>query len=429
MAEDKHRHETLKKVGIALAATAVVGSAAIALAQCSEGQPPAAIVEKATVKEGATKVKTNLLKEPKTDGEVLEALPKGTKLEIIGQQGQWLQVKVGDAEGWVKESHVTTDLETLLEDPKAPTAPAKAPEAPMEGEEEPTSIVEFEEVAGYALEDVNLRTGADASYDLITVLPRGAQLTIVGEQDDWYRVQTEKAIGWVYKAYVSLEPVAAEEPSEEPQAETPAYSGNVYDFSTVISSVTSYYTDSTYERASNVELAAAKINGLILEPGQSYSFTSLVGPVDYASGYQMATVFSGGSRVDGIGGGICQVSSTIYYAQLKAGILATERHPHSNAVGYVPLGLDATMWEGSLDHRFVNPYDVPIKLEVTAGGGVLTVAFRASYDVNNGKIYEPYTVFVGSSGNTETWDTYLRAYENGNVVSDAYLHQSTYIMY
>lgn len=201
-------------------------------------------------------------------------------------------------------------------------------------------------------------------------------------------------------------------------------------FATTLSPVTTYYDTSDTARSSNVELGASKINGLVLQPGQRYSFERTVGPVTRQNGYQIATVFTGGGGLStDIGGGICQVSSSIYYAQLKAGITNGERHNHSRAVNYVPLGLDATMWEGSIDHTFINPYDVPIQLNVQASGGILTIEIKADGDALHGYTYEPRTELISQSGNTQTWDTYLQTYQNGIFISEKYLHRSTYVMY
>ncbi|MDU2197499.1 MAG: VanW family protein, partial [Peptostreptococcaceae bacterium] len=95
-------------------------------------------------------------------------------------------------------------------------------------------------------------------------------------------------------------------------------------------------------RGKNIEVATSKIDDLLLMPGEEFSYENMVGPVSQENGYTYAPVISNGELVQGIGGGVCQVSSTIYNAQLKAGILPTERRNHSKAVSYVPRGLDAT---------------------------------------------------------------------------------------
>ncbi|MFR7896664.1 VanW family protein [Turicibacter sanguinis] len=128
-------------------------------------------------------------------------------------------------------------------------------------------------------------------------------------------------------------------------------------------------------RAKNVELAASKVNKTLLMPNDEFSYAEKVSPVDAAHGYVDATIFLNGKAVPGIGGGICQVSSTLYNTQLEAGIIATERRNHSLSVNYVPLGQDATMADNAIDLKFINTLDYPIYINVMAEYGTLTVEF------------------------------------------------------
>lgn len=127
------------------------------------------------------------------------------------------------------------------------------------------------------------------------------------------------------------------------------------------------------DRAVNVELASERINGTILQPGESFSFSNSVMSRTTANGYVMAPSFAGGRVVSSVGGGICQVSSTLYVAMNLALIPATERYPHSLEVDYVPKGLDSAIAEGAKDLRFKNPYDYPICIGSVADNGNLTV--------------------------------------------------------
>ncbi|MCL1948910.1 MAG: SH3 domain-containing protein [Turicibacter sp.] len=358
-------------------------------------QQPSVPSKPAAKGSGTTTANLNLRKGAGTSYGVIKVLPKGTKLEILGQQSGWLQIKALGEQGWVKAEYVNQG-----------GSPQAAPSTPAPQKEK----------TGTTTENLNLRKGAGTSYGVVKVLPKGTAVTIVKQSGNWLQVKALGLEGWVSADYVS-------------QGGSPSKTAANSTYNTLLSSVTSYYTVAEAARSSNVELAANKINGLVLQPGQSYSFTKQVGPVTVGNGYQLATVFSGSDVSTGIGGGICQVSSTLYYAQLKAGIANGERHNHSRAVGYVPLGLDATMWEGSLDHTFTNPYKVPIQLVATAGGGVLTIEIRANGDALGGYTYEPRTELVSKSGNTETWDTYLQTYKNGAFVSEKYLHRSTYVMW
>jgi vancomycin resistance protein YoaR len=91
-------------------------------------------------------------------------------------------------------------------------------------------------------------------------------------------------------------------------------------------------------------------------PGDEFSYENAVGPVIQSNGYTYAPVISGGKLIQGIGGGVCQVSSTLYNTMLNSGILPTERRNHSKPVSYVPRGLDATLASGSIDYKFINTF-------------------------------------------------------------------------
>ncbi|MBQ5916425.1 MAG: VanW family protein, partial [Lachnospiraceae bacterium] len=125
----------------------------------------------------------------------------------------------------------------------------------------------------------------------------------------------------------------------------------------IIGSWTTYY-DETVPRAINVRLAAQRINGKILQPGERMSFSDSIMSRTVANGYVSAPLIKG----YGIGGGICQVSSTLYAAMCQALMPAIERHPHSKPISYLPVGLDATISEGYLDLKFANNFDKPIQL-------------------------------------------------------------------
>lgn len=112
----------------------------------------------------------------------------------------------------------------------------------------------------------------------------------------------------------------------------------------VIGTCTTEY-DATVPRAVNVELAAARINGVVVQPGKSFSFSSTILPRTSANGYVVAPIYISGTVGTGTGGGVCQVSSTLYAAMLHAGLPATERYPHSLPVIYLPAGYDARSQE------------------------------------------------------------------------------------
>ena len=127
-------------------------------------------------------------------------------------------------------------------------------------------------------------------------------------------------------------------------------------------------------RAVNIALASSRINGLVIQPGESFSFNQAILPRTAANGYVKANVIVNKKYVLGIGGGICQVSSTLYAAMLDAGLPATERHPHSLQVGYIPEGMDATISGSALDLKFTNIFAQPLQIQASADQGTLTIS-------------------------------------------------------
>ena len=126
-------------------------------------------------------------------------------------------------------------------------------------------------------------------------------------------------------------------------------------------------------RATNVALAANRINGVVLNPGDLFSFTTTILPRTPENGYVSAPVIVNKEFVPGIGGGICQVSSTLYACMLTCGVPALERHPHSLPVSYIPAGMDATISGTAVDLKFVNPYNKPLMISASPDNGSLTV--------------------------------------------------------
>lgn len=133
-------------------------------------------------------------------------------------------------------------------------------------------------------------------------------------------------------------------------------------FIDTLSSHDTYFGSSPQNRKHNVQLAALKVGGILLGPGDEFSYNRIVGPRTADRGFQMAHVYSNGTVVDDFGGGICQVSSTLYNAVLKADLEVTSRRNHMFTVGYAKPGLDATVSYGSIDFKFKNNTAWPIKI-------------------------------------------------------------------
>lgn len=131
------------------------------------------------------------------------------------------------------------------------------------------------------------------------------------------------------------------------------------------------FASSSAARANNVRLASSFINGLILNPGEEFSYNGVVGQRTTERGFRSAGAYVAGKLVDEVGGGVCQPSSTLYMAVLRADLQVTERTNHGFTVAYTPLGEDATVSYGSLDFRFKNNTDYPVKIIAESSGGVL----------------------------------------------------------
>ena len=145
-------------------------------------------------------------------------------------------------------------------------------------------------------------------------------------------------------------------------------------FNATIGSYSTSYGTSTANRCANIANAAGKINGKILLPGEVFSFNDTVGPRSVANGFYTAKEYVDGQTVDGIGGGTCQVSSTLYNAVLYSDISIVSRTNHMFPVGYCPLGQDATVADTGVDFKFVNSMDYPIKISAVTGGYRITVS-------------------------------------------------------
>ncbi len=167
----------------------------------------------------------------------------------------------------------------------------------------------------------------------------------------------------------------------------------------VLSTCTTSYKGSSKERANNVERAADNINtygdftdGLILQPGEEFSFNGMVGQRTEKNGFMKAPVYISSGSTEDYGGGICQVSTTIYCAALYADLQITERHNHIYVIHYWPTeGCDATVDWGHLDFKFKNNKEYPIKLKLTYENRKLTATITGTEDGITAKLESEVT--------------------------------------
>lgn len=139
-----------------------------------------------------------------------------------------------------------------------------------------------------------------------------------------------------------------------------------------------YFNSRNDNRFTNIKLAAQAINNTVLFPGETFSFNRVVGMRTEQRGYKRAKIIVRGEYSEGVGGGICQVSSTLYNAVDRAGLAIVERYSHSRNVPYVPPGRDATVSWGGPDFTFKNKYNQPILIRAVASEGKVVVTIMSS---------------------------------------------------
>lgn len=151
-------------------------------------------------------------------------------------------------------------------------------------------------------------------------------------------------------------------------------------FPNVLGSFSTRYDASNKNRGNNIEIAAEAIDGTVILPGENFSFNAVVGPTTASKGYLLAGAYSAGELVENYGGGICQVSSTVYNAVLYANLEIVERYNHSSVVSYVDPGLDATISYGAKDFKFKNTRNYAIKINARANNGIMEVEIKGIYE-------------------------------------------------
>jgi len=194
--------------------------------------------------------------------------------------------------------------------------------------------------------------------------------------------------------------------------------------STVNKRIATFSTKFIYgPSGTNLQVATQNIDNTVIMPGETFSTDKAIGPTTLENGFVYSKTYVGGEVVEGLGGGVCQVSSTLYNTMLNAGIIPIERANHMMPVSYLPTGLDATLADDLIDLRFINEYDYPIVINASAVDGILTIEFWSNESTDDGINYQTYRE-VHSELDV---DTYLYGYDaNGTLVYNEYLGRSVY---
>ena len=215
-----------------------------------------------------------------------------------------------------------------------------------------------------------------------------------------------------------------------------------------LSSFTTRYDPGAKDRNTNLQLACQKLNNKVILAGETFSYNKTLGERTIAAGYKNAKVYENGQVVDGIGGGICQISSTLYNAVLLANLEITERRNHQFVTSYLPAGRDATVVYGMTDFKFKNTRKYPVKIKASISGGVASIGIYGIKEENeytfsfetrtistiptSTRYIEDATLPVGTEqvkqkgANGVKTETYITKMLNGKIVSKTLLSRDTY---
>lgn len=219
-------------------------------------------------------------------------------------------------------------------------------------------------------------------------------------------------------------------------------------FPNLLATYSTRYDGGDVSRTTNLRIACQKINDKVILPGETFSYNKALGERTAAAGYKNAKVYENGRVVDGIGGGICQISSTLYNSVLKSNLEIVERRNHMFVTSYTPAGTDATVVYGAIDFKFKNTRKNAIKIKASCSNGIATVSI---YGIKEETEYNitldtktistiPYTTkyendstlvsgkekVIQNGANGRVTETYIIKSLNGKVVSTKLLSRDTY---
>ena len=305
-------------------------------------------------------------------------------------------------------------------------------------------VVNVEASADYITENINNLTIIDNYLELITELKYPTKIDIDAIHNELYKEPVDSYFTQdPYAIYpsengldfaISVEEAKAllEEDQEEYSIPLQILYPNVTTnmlgteaFPDLLSDFSTNYATSNTNRTTNLILASNKINGTVLMPGETFSYNKVVGERTIAAGYKEAAIYVQGRVEDGLGGGICQITTTLYNAALFANLEIIERSNHQFVPSYVGASRDATVVYGSIDFQFKNNRDYPIKITCSVAGGV------ANFKIYGLKTANDYDVQISSSITSSTSNyiysqAYKTLYQNGVVVSTEVISRDMY---
>ena len=299
-----------------------------------------------------TKTKLNLRKGMGTQHAVLKYMSAGAKVELIQTYGNgWAKVKYSGTEGYCSANYLEK-RNTSNQSTQNAQSSTKTYYATTNG--------------------LNIRTGVGVSYSIYKTINTGDSVEVItNRKDGWSEIKMDGKKLYVNTSYLS---------TTKPQSTQYPY---------VITSTTTT-TKSNSNSIKNVINAFKKIDGKIINPGQTFSYLGTIGGITKANGFIESTVISGGKPSAGIGGGICLGSTAIHNAVMKSGITVVERRNHSLPSSYVSKGMDAMVTSSSnLDYKFKNTSKYPIRIRAYVSNGQAVVKLESTGDITGGYTFKP----------------------------------------
>ncbi len=279
----------------------------------------------------------------------------------------------------------------------------------------------------------------DAAVNVITGFDKDSNEFLFGGGHEGYEVDLEKLTADIEDRFDTRDF------STDIVAEGERFSVSGDELKDQYKEISSYETHTTNVavRNKNVSLAADSINGTIVKPGEEFSYNGTVGKRTKEKGYGEAGAYLNGEVVQEIGGGVCQVSTTLYNAVFRAGLKSTERSSHTFAPSYVTPGLDATVSWGGPDYKFVNNSPYPIGIKAHYENRAVKVSIFGIPILPEGEEWDlianktatlgvPAPVYI-SSGKAENgsagsiWEAYKVVYKNGEETERVFDHKSKYV--
>lgn len=381
---------------------------------------------------------TEMKKEVSVDGISITGLSKSQAREVLLKEFPWSMTVSYDSEVYEVNDLMAGKIDSLLNEIYS-GEPQESYTLDTAGLEEQ---IKAEAAACAAKWDKKAKNGSIDSFNAET-----GKFVFAGEENG-FAIDQEKLIDDITQALAAKDFDAKIEASGSAVAPEITAASAKEQYKTIGSFTTN--TTSNKNRNTNVRLAAEAINGTVIKPGHEFSFNGTVGQRTEAKGYKGAAAYNNGEVVQEIGGGVCQVSTTLYNAVFKAGLKISYRRSHTFEPNYVTPGRDATVSYEQPDFKFINTSSTAIGLRASYADQKMTVSVYGipiledgiTWDLESKKVEDlgvPEPEYVedqtldpgvekttskGSSGSR--WETYKVVYKDGKEISRELDHKTTY---